>query len=73
MEKLKNCYSVNLDDETADTLEALARELKRKPRELLRLLVVPAILQEWENLNRERFQENQESPLLATFSPSMFK
>ena len=68
MEKLKNSYSINLDDETADTLEALARELQRKPRELLRLLIAPIIRQEWEKLNRERYPENKQAPQVAHFT-----
>ena len=72
MEKLKNSYSINLDDDTAETLEALARELQRKPRELLRLLVAPVIRKEWERVNREKYQENQTAPTVAHFTPSPF-
>lgn len=70
MEKLKNSYSINLDDETAATLESLARLTQRKPRELLRLLVVPEIAKAWERYNRERYPENQEPPKPAHFVPS---
>ena len=70
MEKLINCYSVNLDDDTAGTLEALARELQRKPRELLRLLVAPMIRKEWERVNREKYPENQTAPTVAHWTPS---
>lgn len=70
MEKLNNSYSINLDDDTADTLEALARELQRKPRELLRLLVAPIIRKEWERVNREKYPENQQAPQVAHFTPS---
>lgn len=70
MEKLKNSYSINLDDDTADTLEALARELQRKPRELLRLLVAPIIRKEWERVNREKYPENQQAPQVAHFTPA---
>lgn len=70
MEKLKNQFTINLDDETAETLEALARELQRKPRELLRLLVAPVIRKEWERVNAEKFPENKEPPKPAHFVPS---
>lgn len=71
MEKLNNSYSINLDDDTAETLEALARELQRKPRELLRLLVAPVIRKAWERYNRERYPENQEPPTPAHFVPGV--
>ena len=67
MEKLKNQFTINLDDDTADTLEALARELQRKPRELLRLLVAPVIRKEWQRVNAEKFPENKEEPKPARF------
>ena len=70
MEKLNNSYSINLDDDTAKTLEALARELQRKPRELLRLLVAPIIRKEWERVNREKYPENQTAPTVAHWTPS---
>ena len=72
MEKLKNSYSVNLDDDTADTLEALARELQRKHRELLRLLVAPVIRKEWERVNAEKFPENKNTPQKAIFKKETF-
>lgn len=72
MEKLTNNYTINLDDETAATLEALARELQRKPRELLRLIVAPIIKKEWRDLNAAKFPENQQTPTPAHFTPSIF-
>ena len=71
MEKLQNQFTINLDDDTADTLEALARELQRKPRELLRLLVTPIIRKEWERVNREKYPENKEEPKPARFVPGV--
>ena len=70
MAKLKNTYSINLDDETAEMLENLARLTQRKPRELLRLLVVPQVFKAWADYNRERYPENREPPKPAVFVPS---
>ena len=70
MEKLKNSYSINLDDDTAATLEALARELQRKPRELLRLLCVPVIRAEWVRLQKELHPENNQPPKEAHYTPT---
>ena len=71
MEKLQNQFTINLDDDTAETLEALARELQRKPRELLRLLVAPVIRKEWERVNAEKFPENKEPFKPALFVPGV--
>ena len=72
MAKLQNQFTINLDDDAAETLQALARELQRKPAELLRLLVVPRIFQEWQNLNADKFPENKSAPSVAHFNPSIF-
>lgn len=46
MAKLKNQFTVNLDDDTAEALQNLARLTQRKPAELLRLLVIDPIYNE---------------------------
>lgn len=66
-EKLTNCYSVNLDEESAQMIEAIAREQQRKPRELLRLLLKPIIRSEWIKLQTQTHQENQQAPTVAQF------
>ena len=66
-EKLTNCYSVNLDEDSAQMIEAIAREQQRKPRELLRLLLKPIIKAEWIKLQTEQHPENQQAPTVAQF------
>ena len=66
-EKLANCYSVNLDEESAQMIEAIAREQQRKPRELLRLLLKPIIKAEWIKLQRQEHPENNNAPTVAQF------
>lgn len=66
-EKLTNCYSINLDEESAAMIEAIAREQQRKPRELLRLLLKPVIRAEWIKLQTQTHQENQQAPTVAKF------
>ena len=66
-EKLTNCYSVNLDEESAQMIEAIAREQQRKPRELLRLLLKPIIKAEWIKLQTEQHPENNNAPTVAQF------
>lgn len=46
MEKLNNKYSINLDDDTAEAVEKLAELTRRKPAEVLRLLVVDQIFEQ---------------------------
>ena len=69
MGKLKNAYTINMDDDTAQTLEALARATQRKPAELLRLLCIPSIYKAWQDLQREQHPENNTAPEVATFKP----
>ena len=66
-EKLTNCYSINLDDPTAQQLETLAEYYQRKPRELLRLIVGPALRNLWAEMQRQEHPENQTAPMVATF------
>lgn len=65
--KLNNCYSINLDDDTAALLEKIAEHHQRKPRELLRLLIVPALRQQWADIQRQEHKENQQAPTVAIF------
>lgn len=66
-EKLINCYSINLDDPTAQQLETLADYYQRKPRELLRLILAPALRDLWAEMQQETHPENKAAPVLATF------
>ena len=46
MGKLKNQFTINLDDDAAQALQYIARIQQRKPAELLRLLVIDPIYKE---------------------------
>ena len=65
--KLTNTYTVNTDDNTAALIEAIAEHEQRKPRELLRLLLNPALRQRWAEIQRQEHPENQTAPVVATF------
>lgn len=67
MEKLKNQFTINLDDETARAVEALARITQRKPAELLRLLVIPQV---FAKLSEAATIKTEIKP--AHFNPSPF-
>lgn len=67
MEKLKNQFTINLDDETAQAVESLARITQRKPAELLRLLVVPQV---FAKLSEAATIKTEMTP--AHFNPSPF-
>lgn len=47
MEKLKNGYTINVDDELKNMIEALAQYYQRRPRELLRLFLRKVIIDEY--------------------------
>ena len=60
MEKLKNQFTVNLDEEAAALVQKLAEIYQRKPAELLRLLLLPQLSNEWAKIQREAHPENRQ-------------
>lgn len=67
MGKLKNNITIALDDETAATVQALAKHYQRKPAELVRLLLVPVIRSQWLQTQKEQHPENNAEPVAAKF------
>lgn len=65
--KLLHTYTINLDDDTSAMLEKIAQQLERKPRELLRLLLVPILCSEWAKLQRIEHPENKQPLQVAKF------
>lgn len=65
--KLNCCYSVNVDEDSAKLIETIAEHEQRKPRELLRLLLKPALINKWAEIQRQEHPENQTAPTVAKF------
>lgn len=65
--KLTNQYCINLDESTAQMVETIAEHEQRKPAELLRLLLIPALRSAWVQIQREEHQENTEPMQKAIF------
>ena len=65
--QLNNQYCINVTDEIAQLINAIAEHEQRKPAELLRLLLVPALRSAWVQIQREEHQENNEPPTVAKF------
>ena len=65
--KLTNTYTINTDDNTAALIEAIAEHEQRKPRELLRLILIPALRQRWAEIQRQEHPENTEPMSAAIF------
>ena len=65
--KLTNSYTINTDDNTAAMIETIAEHEQRKPRELLRLLLIPALRQRWAEIQRQEHPENTEPMQQAIF------
>ena len=65
--KLLNSYTINTDEETAAQIETLAEYYQRKPRELLRLILAPALRDLWAKMQQEQHPENKSAPTLAIF------
>ena len=65
--KLNKQFTINTDEETARQIELIAEYYQRKPAELLRLILAPALRNEWANIQRAEHPENQAAPTLARF------
>lgn len=50
MNKLNNQYTVNFNDEYRELIEKLASIYQRKPAELLRLLLIPVLHDEYSKI-----------------------
>ena len=65
--QLDQSYTINVDKEMAQMIEKIAEHEQRKPRELLRLLLVPTLRQKWCEIHREEHQENAQPMSAAIF------
>ena len=57
-QKNNNSFTINLNDDLKNELLKVAEIYQRKPAELLRLLVTPAIINEYAKIQRNLFKEN---------------
>lgn len=58
--KLNNQFTINLDQDAAELVEKLANLYQRKPAELLRLLVLPQLSNEWAKIQAIEHPENRQ-------------
>ena len=65
--KLTKQFTINTDEETANQIERIAELYQRKPAELLRLLLGPALRNEWAKIQRQEHPENTEPLTVAIF------
>lgn len=66
--KLTNQYNINVDDDTNALIERIAEQEQRKPAELLRLLLIPALRKKWVEIQTQEHPENQNAPSVAKFT-----
>lgn len=66
--KLNNQYNINVDDDTSALIERIAEHEQRKPAELLRLLLIPALRKKWVEIQTQEHPENQATPTVAKFT-----
>lgn len=66
--KLVKQFTINTDEETAAQIERIAEHYQRKPAELLRLLLGPALRNEWAKIQRQEHPENNTAPTVARFT-----
>ena len=67
-EKLQKQYCVHLDDASACQLEKLARYYHRNASELLRLLVLPVLINEYAKIMTTEHKDNAQK-----IQPAIFK
>ena len=65
--KKTQAFTIHLDEPTAEQITTLAEHYQRKPAELLRLVLVPALCELWAKMEREKHEENKQAPTLARF------
>lgn len=65
--KLTSQFCINLDDSTAQMVERIAEHEQRKPAELLRLLLIPALRKKWVEIQTQEHPENTEPMQTAIF------
>lgn len=66
--KLNNQFNINVDDDTAAMVEKIAEHEQRKPAELLRLLLIPALRKKWVEIQTQEHPENKTTPTVAKFT-----
>ena len=66
--KLNNQITVNLSDADRDLLLKLCSAYNRKPAELVRLLLVPAMVDEYSLLMQQKHAQNREPWSRAVFN-----
>ena len=66
--KLNNQYNINVDDDTSALIERITEHEQRKPAELLRLLLIPALRKKWVEIQTQEHPENQTTPTVAKFT-----
>lgn len=66
--KLDNQFCINLDHDTAAMVERIAEHEQRKPAELLRLLLIPALRKKWVEIQTQEHPENQAVPTVPKFT-----
>lgn len=65
--KLNNQYTINVNDDIKELIEKIASYYNRKPCELLRMLVIPQLHNEYAKMMRSDYKENTEPLKQATF------
>lgn len=65
--KNNNAITINVNDDIKKEIEIIASYYQRKTADLLRLLLVPVIINEYAKLQKIVHPENNDSMTIATF------
>lgn len=68
MDKLKNQITININDSLKNEIDALATYYQRKPAELVRLLLIPAVVNAYAAMMTQAHTENKNN-----FEKAIFK
>jgi len=68
MQKLTNSITINVDDATRAEIEKIAQYYQRKPAEMIRLLLIPALTRQYAIIQRLQHTENTQPLTPAIFN-----
>ena len=68
MSKLNKQITINFDEATYKQIDIIARFYQRKPAELLRLLLIPTLTNQYATIQRQAHPENTQPLTQAIFN-----
>lgn len=68
--KNNNVYTINLNDDLKNIIAKLADHYNRRPADLLRLIITPALIDAYAVMQQQLYKSNNDPWKVATFKKS---